>query len=173
MSGCWRDQDGSRVHFASLDEGGARLCPCGITTAIPQHVTVVSWPTDENQPRSSPPQTGWVRTAPGPYPPDLSQYTLKRRKRRFLAYSFPSRSPDPHHLAVLTRPGLVRAACHPPRRHPDQAALSSTRPAATGQEVKVSHLHSKHSASRRTRRFVKTDPQAILGFEYLSQHSPW
>ena len=30
--------------------------------------------------------------------------------RRFLAYSSPSRSPDPHHLAVLTRPGFVRAA---------------------------------------------------------------
>jgi hypothetical protein len=29
---------------------------------------------------------------------------------RFLAYSSPSRSPDPHHLAVLTRPGFVRAA---------------------------------------------------------------
>jgi hypothetical protein len=30
--------------------------------------------------------------------------------RRFLAYSFPSRSPDPGHLAVLTYPGFVRAA---------------------------------------------------------------
>jgi hypothetical protein len=68
---------------------------------------------------------GRVRTAPGPYPPDLSQYTLERRKRRFLAYSFPSCSPDPHHLAVLARPGFVRAACHPPQRHPGRAALSS------------------------------------------------
>ena len=30
--------------------------------------------------------------------------------RRFLAYSSPSRSPNPNHLAVLARPGLVRAA---------------------------------------------------------------
>ncbi len=30
--------------------------------------------------------------------------------RRFLAYSSPSRSPDPNHLAVLARPGFVRAA---------------------------------------------------------------
>lgn len=51
---------------------------------------------------------------------------MKGRKRRFLAYSFPSRSPDPHHLAVLARPGFVRAASHPLRRHTDQAALSST-----------------------------------------------
>jgi hypothetical protein len=26
----------------SLDEGGAQLCPCGIATATPQHVTVAS-----------------------------------------------------------------------------------------------------------------------------------
>src|SRR6201999_1593283 len=51
-----------------------------------------------------------VRTAPGPYPPDLSRSTLEGRKRRFLAYSFPSRSPGPHHLAVLAHPGFVRAA---------------------------------------------------------------
>jgi len=35
---------------------------------------------------------------------------LRDVKRRFLSYSSPSRSPDPHHLAVLTRPGFVRAA---------------------------------------------------------------
>jgi len=29
---------------------------------------------------------------------------------RFLAYSFPSRSPGPAHLTVLNRPGFVRAA---------------------------------------------------------------
>ena len=36
------DQDGSRVHCDSLDEGGAQLCPCGIATATPQHFTVAS-----------------------------------------------------------------------------------------------------------------------------------
>jgi hypothetical protein len=35
---------------------------------------------------------------------------LRDVKRRFLAYSSPSRSPDPHHLAVLAHPGFVRAA---------------------------------------------------------------
>ena len=78
-----------------------------------------------------------VRTAPGPYPPDLSRSTLEGRKRRFLAYSFPSRSPGPHHLAVLAHPGFVRAA---------PALPGTTRvrlpPAATGLAVKVSHLHS-------------------------------
>jgi hypothetical protein len=52
--------------------------------------------------------------------------SFEGRKRRFLAYSFPSRSPNPRHLAVLTRPSFVGAACHPPRRHPGRAAPSST-----------------------------------------------
>jgi len=47
-------------------------------------------------------------------------------------YTVPSRLPDPNHLTVLARPGVVRAACRPPRRPPDQAALSFNRPAATG-----------------------------------------
>ena len=63
---------------------------------------------------------------PGPYPPGLSRCKMKGRKRRFLSYSFPSCSPDPHHLAVLARSGFVRAASRPPRHHPAQAALSST-----------------------------------------------
>jgi len=33
---------GSRVHCCSLSEGGAQLCPCGLATATPQHVTVAS-----------------------------------------------------------------------------------------------------------------------------------
>jgi hypothetical protein len=53
-----------------------------------------------------------------------SRCVFKGRKRRFLAYAFPPRSPDPHHLAVLIRPGFVRAACHPTRHLPGQAALS-------------------------------------------------
>ena len=35
-----------------------------------------------------------------------------------------TRSPDPRHLAVLTRPGFVRAASRPPWHRPGQAALS-------------------------------------------------
>src|SRR3954452_3350282 len=52
-----------------------------------------------------------VRAAPGPDPPDFEPVSHKGTvTRRFLAYSSPSRSPDPHHLAVLARPGFVRAA---------------------------------------------------------------
>jgi hypothetical protein len=51
---------------------------------------------------------------------------------------------------VLARPGLVGAACHPPRHLPSQAAPSSITPTASEATAKVSHLHSNHSASRRT-----------------------
>ena len=50
--------------------------------------------------------------------------SLRGVERRFLAYAFPSRSPHPRRLAVPTRHGFVRAACHPPRHLPGQAALS-------------------------------------------------
>src|SRR5436309_10394443 len=57
-----------------------------------------------------------VRAAPGPDPPDFEPVSHKGTvTRRFLAYSSPSRSPDPGHLAVLTRPGFVRAAPALPR----------------------------------------------------------
>ena len=49
---------------------------------------------------------------------------LKDVKRRFLAYSFPPRSPDPPHLAVLDTSRLCQGCSHPPRHHADQAALS-------------------------------------------------
>ena len=71
---------------------------------------------------------GQVRAASGPDPPGSSRCKIMGRKRRFLAYSSPPRSPGTRHLAVLTRPGFVRAASRPPRHHPDQAALSFTGP---------------------------------------------
>ena len=90
-----------------------------------------------------PPRGGYA-----PLPAHIHQIragrSLRDVTRRFLAYSFPSRSPDPHHLAVLARPGFVGAASHPPRHLPDQAAPSSNRPATTEAAVVVSHLHSNH-----------------------------
>lgn len=76
------------------------------------------------------PQNGYA-----PHPAQI------RQKRRFLANSSPSRSPDPHHLAVLTRPGLVRAAPTLPGttriRLPSTPSTCCDRPKA-----EVSHLHS-------------------------------
>ncbi len=154
-----RDRDGSRVHCDSLDGVGARLCPpCGLTTITPpQRFTVVSGPTDLSGPGVPPhqPSVG-VHRPPGPYPPDLSRCKMKGRKRRFLAYSFPSRSPDPHHLTVLTRPGFVRAACHPPpRHHPGQAALSFTVLLRQDRRRRSFTSVRINSASRRTGRSLR------------------
>lgn len=46
-------------------------------------------------------------------------------------YAFRPCLPNPNRLAVPIRPGVVRAASHPPRRSPDQAALGFYRIAAT------------------------------------------
>jgi hypothetical protein len=111
------------------------------------------------------------RTALGPHPPGSSRSSLERRKRRFLAYSFPSRSPDPHHLAVLTRSDFVGAACHPHRHHPDRAAPSFTALLRQDRQRR-SHTPSRiHSASRRTQRQLKTDhfPACHAG---VSFHAP-
>ena len=52
----------------SLDEGGAQLCPCGIATATPQHVTVASR-TDTHKPiREFPARLRPGRCAPRPAP---------------------------------------------------------------------------------------------------------
>jgi len=88
-------------------------------------------------------QRRWVRTAPGPDPPGSSRYGLERRKRRFLSYSSPSRSPDPHHLAVLTCPGFDGAA--PTRPGISQDRLPPTSPSCCDRTAaKVSHLHSSN-----------------------------
>ena len=76
---------------------------------------------------------------------------LKGFKRQFLSYSFPPRSPGPHHLAVLAHPGFVRAA--PALPAATRVRLpSATSPCCDRATAKVSHLHSNNSASRRTHR---------------------
>jgi hypothetical protein len=111
-----------------------------------------------------PPPRAAARAAPGPYPPDLEPVAqVKDVKRRFLAYSFPPRSPDPPHLAVLERPGFVRAAPALPAatriRLPSATATCCDRP-----QAKVSHLHTDHSASRRKRdvRQIHKDNRCVL-----------
>src|SRR6266699_2988072 len=60
---------------------------------------------------------------------------------RFLAYSFPPCSPDPHHLAVLARPGFVRAAPALPGTTRIRLPPASP-PCCDRTAAKVSHLHS-------------------------------
>jgi hypothetical protein len=162
-----RDQDGSRVHCDSLDEGGARLGPCGLTTATPQHFTVVSRPVAEADPGvPNTKRNGLRRTALGPYPPGWRRSRFERRKRRFLAYSFPSRSPDPHHLAVLAHSDIVGAACHRHRHRPDQAAPSSTVLLRQNRRRRSPTSSRINSASRRTRRQLNTDQCAATAGQF-------
>jgi len=51
---------------------------------------------------------------------------LRDVTRWFLAYTFPTRLPDPDRLAVPIRPGVVGAASRPHPRSQDQAAPSFT-----------------------------------------------
>ena len=68
---------------------------------------------------------------------------LTAAQRWFLAYSSPSRSPNPHHLAVLTRPGFDRAA--PTRPGTSRIRLPPATPTCCDRTAaKVSHLHSNH-----------------------------
>ena len=89
---------------------------------------------------------GRVRAAPGPDPPDFEPVSHKGGvTRRFLAYSSPSRSPGTAHLAVLNRPGFVRAA--PTLPGITRIRLPSAPPPCCDRTaVKVSHLHSNHTA---------------------------
>ncbi len=48
--------------------------------------------------------------------------------RWFLSYTSPSCLPDPDHLAVLGRPGVVRAACRPHPRPGDQSGRTGGLP---------------------------------------------
>ncbi len=106
-------------------------------------------------PRSSPPFTGsGAHRAPAQIRQVRAGVNLKDVKRRFLAYSSPPRSPDPRHLAVLTRPGFVRAAPALPGttriRLPSAPPTCCDRPAA-----KVSHLHSNQQRlTAQTERFT-------------------
>ena len=70
--------------------------------------------------------------------------------RWFLAYSSSSRSPNPHHLAVLARHGFVGGCSHPLRHLPEQAAPSYTALLRQGRRRRSLTSTQIVSASRRT-----------------------
>ena len=106
-----KTRDSSRVHCGSLARVGARLYPCGLAASTPQSFLAASLAACAYRLGSSPPtySAGARRSRPRStrFEPVPHQGAITRR---FLAYSSPSRSPDPDHLAVLARPGFVRAA---------------------------------------------------------------
>ena len=82
-----------------------------------------------------------MRVASGPDPPGSSRCVFERRRRRFLAYAFPPRSPHPRRPAVPARHGFVRAAptCPGTSRGRLPSASQSCCDRTT---VQVSHLYS-------------------------------
>ena len=80
---------------------------CEYAAVLPRSLPGSSCP----PPREFPTGLRQVRAASSPDPPGFELAPHQGGvTRRFLAYSSPSRLPDPDHLAVLVGPGVVRAA---------------------------------------------------------------
>ena len=146
-----KTRNGSRVHCGSLDEGGARLCPCGLAASTPQSFLAASLAAHAYRPGVPRPHTsGRVRAAPSPDPPGFELAPHKG-----LSHAGSSRTPL--RPARRTRtiwqywPVPALSGLLPPSPAPPGSGCPQLhRPAATGSAAKVSHLHSNHSASRRT-----------------------
>ena len=132
-------------------------------------------------PREFPaPPIGQVRTAPGPDPPGSSRCRIKG-----LSHAGSSRTPL--HPARRTRtiwqywPVPALSGLLPPSPAPPGSGCPQLhRPAATGSAVKVSHLHSNHSASRRTHDLRHTVVSLLLELgtpphivQAIARHSEW
>ncbi len=144
-----------RVHCDSLDEGGARFCPCGIATATPQHFTAASGRTNHESARSSPPSASTAQTnGCAPLPAHIRQVRGRYGLERFSGAGS-SRTPLRHacraravwqcqHAPAVS--GLL-----PPSPHlPDQAALSYAALLRQGQRRWSLTPAQIDSASRRT-----------------------
>jgi len=96
---------------------------------------------------------------PGPDPPDSSRFqSLRGFNHRFtpVAPCLP-RLPDPAHLAVLDRPGVVRAASHPTGA-PPPARLPSASPDCCDSPAVGPSTPPESLAPRGARRSHETDP---------------
>jgi len=81
--------------------------------------------TDRGVPRT--PSACGCALLPSPDPPGFELVGLLERRSAAgsCSYTVPSRLPDPDHLAVLARFGVVGAACHPHPHPRDRAAPAS------------------------------------------------
>ena len=146
-------RQGSHVHCVAVSRVGAQLCSGSITTSTPQAFLVISRADVHSRPGSrlpvhpfgahcSPAHIHQVRA--GSTITEVQPLVHSR-------YTFLPCSPDPYHLAVLARPGFVRAAFHPPQRLLDQAALNFNPAAATAERQGSLTPIRTHSTSWRTR----------------------
>lgn len=148
-----RARQGSHVHCVAVGGGGAQLCSGSIAASTPQAFLAASRTGINDRPGSRLPvrpfgahcspahirQVGAGSTITEVQPLVHSRYT------------FPPRSPGPDHLAVLARPGFVRAASHPHQHLLAQAALNFNPAAATTRRWRSLTSIRTHSASWRTR----------------------
>ena len=123
-----KTRDGSRVHCGSLAGVGARLCPCGLAASTPQSFLAASLAACAYRLGSSPP----TYSGCAPLPAQIHQVRAGAASRgghtpvpRVLL-SVPLAGPGPSGGTGPSR--LCQGCSHPPRHHPDQAALSSTVP---------------------------------------------
>jgi hypothetical protein len=158
-----RIRNGSRVHCGSLNEGGARLCPCGLAAGTPQPFPAASLAARAHRRGSSLPQHArQVRAASSPDPPDSSWRRIKG-----MSHAGSSRTPLRHACRTQTIwqywPVPALSGLLPPSPTPLGSGCPQLhRPAATGSAAKVSHLLSNHSASRRTHDLRHTCASLLL-----------
>jgi hypothetical protein len=116
-----------RGNHPELDTG--LLYPCGIATVTPQTFTVASRPVNTWRSRSSPPpDKRQVRTAPSPYPPDWSWWSVKGRQTLISLVHLPVSLTGPASSGSTDASQRCQGCSHPPRHLPDQAAPSFTQP---------------------------------------------
>ena len=150
-----RPRNGSHVHHVPVDRIGAQLCPCSLANGYAAGIHR-GLPTDVNGRLRSRLARAYssTRTAARPASTRLEPVPrLRGFNRWFNRYACLSRLPDPHHLAVLTRPVVVRAASRPPQHLLGQAALSFTgllrQPGAAGLSPAAGYMAPRGAPGRR------------------------
>ena len=156
LAGCRparENRHGSRVHLLPIDGSGAQLYPGGLPRVRRSSSARAARSRWLRAGRAPAPQLTDTHRNAGPDPPGFEPAPPNEAfKHWFLAYTFSSRSPDLDCLAVPAHPGFVRAASHPPRHLPGQAALSFTRPLRRSGDEGLAPPFGRSSASRRTLR---------------------
>ena len=154
-TGTGKDRDGSRVHCDSLDEGGPDFVPAA-SPRLPRSTS--PWPPTEppmNRPGvpRPPPNGNGLGAGARRSRPTSARFGAGSVLRDFVTpvprVLLPSRLPDPHHLAVLACPGVVRTAPTLPAP-PGSGCPQLHRPAATRTAAWSLTSARIVSASRRT-----------------------
>jgi len=123
-----RSRDGSHVHHVPIDGGSAQLFPGSLATSTPQTFLMA--------PSGGMHNLRKVRRVVNGLGAHYCPAHIRRVGAGFtlagvpplvhFRCAFPSSLPGARRTAVPTRPVVVRAACHPSRHLPAQAALSFT-----------------------------------------------